>query len=1568
MQRVVAVALLLLILTTPALSYAAPEYPKVKPLSEYGKPRDFKIFSKIFTNISSEGSPKRVRVVVLTKDPNTLKSYMHITYTIGLSNSQLAFGSVDEELLYKLPQLPGVLRVMKDSMLNYDFVEKFGRLPEADLYRVVEVVGAERVEHELGINGSGVVIGIADTGIDFGNPDLSEAVARDAEGKPIQLDPDGQGIVLTNTTFIANIDSSGRILNWTEPLPENISSNVYVNSEGVFLNCSRGGEGLALRVYNPFYPWWRILTLKVYVFRDFKIGNDSRHYIRSKSGVYHFGVQINPIDGIFYPVLVVDSKTPGIYDTVYVDLSTAYAELVETLASYHLLSPGIRPQPYDLNFYDEEPHRVGDGTEILARDFTGDGVPDISAGLLGARVLDVWGVVGMGVSEQYEELPLAFWGAVNGTLLPGLDPNGNFYGVMQDFYLHGTMAAVSAAGRGVVGYRIYGNETGYRLRGAAPGAKIMAIKVLWWSDILYGWMWASGFEFDNEKNCWNYSGEHRAEIISNSWSVKSMSYLYYAAGYDVISILQDALSIPRYLHPDFPGTIFINSAGNAGYGYGTIGSPSAASFSLSVGASTSSHIYSFISKLFYERIEPRFGGNTSYADDIVDFSSRGPSVVGDVKPDLLNIGTYTFTPGPILLGFGNGSEAFGVFGGTSLSAPLTAGVAALTIQALREAGRAYSPFLVKNILMCTTKDLSNDPFAQGSGRVDALRAVHHALRRSGTFIAYTNATYKNLVEVLNRAIASYNFTRSHVNITALPKQPQPMAKWFAGRVPAGGESSAVFTIYNPSNSTLDVSLKAVYLKLVKKVSINATTKPREYDPLLGDEGGYQPNYFNLTELFGPLPQEDGLLVVKVYYPFTSFYNSTKSPLYGDAISIASLYFYDWDDVNRDGVVWYNETKLVNRAGSYGTIQEVRISDPGRRITHTPLIGVYPVPIYVSIWRGVTRENASAINYTLTIYYYKKAEWNWIKLDRHHLTLKPNSTTEFKATVEVPLDAKPGTYQAYIVVNGSNGQTCNIPFSVVVPVNVEIEDVPHTIAGVRSSNGSLYDNGVVYGAFDFFGSYASGEWRSYVINITNPHVNTMSIRLRWSSPHTSIDIFVIDPSGRLIASSVPAGAFFELFGWPSNDWLGWGVFYPSQNAGPNMTILQAPVNQTGLYTIILHNTLFGGEGDAELLYGELQLSTLLPDTSWPRIDVVEPKLYVSGRLLIPFSYSDDNILSVECSLDGGEYIDILGKRWLAIDTQHLTDGLHTITFRARDTVGHTTTQTISFYTDNTHPSITIFTPTPHTYLSSNTTIKFKVHDANLKKALLSLRDVVVDVSELDSYVWNTRRVEDGVCTIILQAYDKAENYEVAKVPVIIDNTPPTIKLLNPKDKATLHGLVEVVFDVEDENLDKVILEVDGKPQQITPPYHYLWNTTALNDGWHTIKVIAVDKASNTNTATATILTNNIQLSLLEMINRIKLKIIGVKSAPIMSGEAKHLINKAEETLQRAMVSVYEWRYEEARALIAESTSQLTQAITIEAHYTQTILQQTYIISTITIISLATVIAVMVWRRRRAKHPS
>ena len=155
--------------------------------------------------------------------------------------------------------------------------------------------------------------------------------------------------------------------------------------------------------------------------------------------------------------------------------------------------------------------------------------------------------------------------------------------------------------------------------------------------------------------------------------------------------------------------------------------------------------------------EPRFGNTTDHSDHVIDFSSRGPGVVGDPKPDLMSIGAYGFVPA-LVTKFSADSEnqAFRLFGGTSMSAPIVAGSAALVAQSLNEKEIEYDPFKIRNILMSTADDVKNDPMTQGTGMVNALNAVKVVHGHGGKFVVHNDATFSNIKEVIDTSLNSFD--------------------------------------------------------------------------------------------------------------------------------------------------------------------------------------------------------------------------------------------------------------------------------------------------------------------------------------------------------------------------------------------------------------------------------------------------------------------------------------------------------------------------------------------------------------------------------------------------------------------------------------------------------------------------------------------------------------------------------------------------------------------------------------------------------------------------------------------
>jgi hypothetical protein len=250
-----------------------------------------------------------------------------------------------------------------------------------------------------------------------------------------------------------------------------------------------------------------------------------------------------------------------------------------------------------------------------------------------------------------------------------------------------------------------------RVRGMAPGASLVGLKIF--SNL--GYTSTSGF-------------------------VQAIEYAVIQDGVDVINesfggnpfpdFAQDPISMANQAAVNAGVTVTVSS-GDAGSA-GTLGSPSTDPSFIEAGASTQFRLYAQTGYGFMALAT----GNGYLSDNISSLSSGGfaqknPRTVDVVAPGDLGWALCS-TNETLFTGCGawnNTASPVQAFGGTSEAAPLTAGVAALVIQAYRSThnGVDPTPALVKQIIMSTADDLGAPSDEEGAGRIDGLSAVQMAL-------------------------------------------------------------------------------------------------------------------------------------------------------------------------------------------------------------------------------------------------------------------------------------------------------------------------------------------------------------------------------------------------------------------------------------------------------------------------------------------------------------------------------------------------------------------------------------------------------------------------------------------------------------------------------------------------------------------------------------------------------------------------------------------------------------------------------------------------------------------------
>ncbi|MGQ4892251.1 MAG: S8 family serine peptidase [Candidatus Njordarchaeia archaeon] len=931
-----------------------------------------------------------VLVVLNLKDGsiNALKSLGETKWIAAIGGGKvLASCYIKEEDLPKLYQVPGVVKgspnfylfnknmeKINDYKYKMDFITVNRIYDDALLdRRAAEILNAVP-SWEAGYNGSGITIAVVDTGVDFAAKPLENKFVIQGNNV-LGFVPDGDSVALT--PYILH------------PYTENGKSYLPTKNR-------------TFEFYDPFFNEYYTITLE----RDYNVTG-----ITSKSNNYHLGFIIEWIPGGGYiygfvtPVLVTDSNTAGVYDTVWVDI---------TFSLYNYAT--IFGLPIDekwKNYTFEGPYTIDANNKTKAlvaidvynttiypngtvkTELGKDGYYDYSLGVIGVPFIDTTG----GVSRF-----LASVGLGEKFYYNGLDPNGYWVGFMYDFYGHGTSVATTAAGAETVYKVFYENDTTIRnltVVGLAPEAKIFPIRALSWGHIIEGWLYATGFDLDVSSSLgtqiWTYIGNHKAQIISNSWGESRIWAEYGNKMYstDIVSLMETILSLKgSYLTPKTYGdttteiiynitniasytpSLFIHAAGNGGPGYGTANVNPYSPLAIQVGASTSNHW------------RPVYTNETEgTSDHVIWWSGKGPIVSGFGSPDVLAIGAYAFEAEPPAIA-GGGSIAVSLFGGTSQATPIVAGAAAIVLQAFNSTNGSWSPLIIKSLLMAGCDNVGYDVFSMGAGRVNVNKSVSLALNKTVGDLVYIYDGF--VADFLNNVLGlSAPFSYIDVGYPYID----------AGFVFPGETKNLTLKPYQFLGDNDSISSVSGYrLELVDASKLFIDLDPAKSN--FTSQSGYY-YMFDLGSLGVDLSKYD-------FARFTTF--MTKGEYDASGISYMGLWGYNGGTVDDQSDVY-----LINRFTGYGNIFTVDLST--LNLPSNVLLGFYStglnpvkVKVFIQLYKKTALQNLSF----------------GFSGDHNNIDI----------TLTISSNAKPGTYWGYINITTSDNGNQLIPLVYHVVMSVE----------------------------------------------------------------------------------------------------------------------------------------------------------------------------------------------------------------------------------------------------------------------------------------------------------------------------------------------------------------------------------------------------------------------------------------------------------------------------------------------------------------------------------------------------
>lgn len=881
-----------------------------------------------------------------------------------------------------------------------------------DIHRVAEA-------HAAGYTGEGVVAAVIDSGVDFGATDLQGTQAR-VEGGPYDGWPFAydtlSGVYYALDSATIGPDNYWEWVNGTlyaHTLPiEDVTCDAGQCSADLMIDAGTlSGEPLFL----PF-TWPDTSQSGIYYYTVHPdLSHLSAAYLRTLGYASEYSAPA--------AVIVADEVTAGVYDTVYVDAD------------------------FDQDLGDEKPMSKGDelsGTDLYNADGSdgGDGLWDLSVSMLSWIADGENPPPGVGVLYPNVIVPKA----------------GRLIAFVGDSDAHGTAVASMIAGQSVItdpyllrqinprlaGGAEMGGVGGPVTAGMAPDARIAAFMNGFnlpfdsWTLAVLG--------FDGAPQ----TGDE-AHVINNSWGDSSVV----EDGWDSTS------RFAQYLNQVYaPHATFLVSTGNGGPGYGTTTSPGGGTL-LKVGASTS-----YGSSTYFELVAP---DQFTYGA-IQPWSNRGPSGLGDVDPDLVCVGAWGFGSTPLNRAM-NGQGAYDLFGGTSMSSPVCAGIAAMVYESFQDAhGRWPTWQEATDILNNGAHDLGYNALAQGAGNADALRS---------TAIAAGAAAY---VTPSQWQVGDY--------------RGENLTPGFPAIIHPGQSASIPLTLHNPTDAAVTSELEDVTLQRVHEISFTVTLGA-------GNQDGIVPDY--LRDISDVIDDYDPDLVsAHVMFPFSVF--DRDENYYADT-TVTTL-FYDWKDLNGDGNLWEDlngngrvESDEIDKDGPDGfefnrytyayATANYQLADLGRDALSRRHDGVF-----FGLQRFSYTED---IDVTVQLILYKKADWDWLSLSAASVNVPAAGMATVTATMAVPDDARLGLYEGAIEYDGQ-----------VIPVITHVAADSATFEfGATSLDESLgdtpYDNGHLLGSTDWGWRPETGDWKQFYYDApdgaTEPGTG-MVVTTEWAFPEAS----------------------------------------------------------------------------------------------------------------------------------------------------------------------------------------------------------------------------------------------------------------------------------------------------------------------------------------------------------------------------------------------------------------------------------------------------------------------------------
>jgi hypothetical protein len=1030
---------------------------------------------------------------------DAIREVVHVDWFVNLVAMQtIAISASSPDQIAKLAEIEGVGIIDADIMrspIKNDLVKEIdiasttpGEAVDMDIIK--EVVGATSASSTFTVNGDGVLVGLVDTGTDFGNPALQDAFSE------WTYDPTGEGLTFlkhANSTVVnatawtmdggllTYTNASGTFLNVTgwDPLLNNEGGGRYLFGDGdpthayrdrvgfIWLYTVSWGVAIEQSFLDDMWMDWELpAPADVY-------GNYSVNWIYQQ---HH-----SPYAKLFAPALSYNATADKLYKLV-VDWEGADAwNMLWTGGIYYetlnLTAPAVKADilgRMDFNYTDDEVFSLAN--PIVSVDYTDDGVDDFSLGALS------WCYDGL---EWFDDDPM----------FNGFRDDGDAFCLFTDDGMHGTATASHIAGNGFTFYNS-DNETYFDMEGIAPGAKVMSVRALSGQADYGAYLWVCGFDLNETSGEFYWTGAHTADVVSNSWGWVTEP----SSQFDYLSFTWEILAAPDILDASYDGVLHVFSAGNEGSGFMTIGPPGAATGILTVGASTTSHWLDYL-----------YGPDQMDYEAIASFSSKGPSFSGYVKPDVVVPGLAGYAASPWFFSYYAAdwvyvsSDNYTLFSGTSQSAPVAAGVAALLIEKLNDNAVSWTPSMVKNIIQSTATDLGYDPATQGFGRIDAYDAIDFAV--NGGLVTANQDSYNYFVQLIGDAWAYWGMLPSSItgvyvneSTTAFPTDMWDGSVFF-GEVYPGDTSTVHLDLYDTIGDFYGTALASGPIA-------ETSTYFREVETFMFFDSTFSYNDTDLTpqQMYGFYNLSEA--IGAAYDTAEETYSYMTVAVSFDAAEVAGdepwMFLYDWTDVNDDGMpnLWNatagtgNELTRITSSGDESNTNMLPFATADTDFDAV-LEGDITLVIHDPSYDADMTYNATAYahDFNVTVIFWEEVS----AASYIGFTDTGTGSNTFNVTFTAPTDY--GIFQGYLDFDG-----LKVPWSAMVKANISAADGAVNLIVDASDGEELnpYDD-ASYGCME--ADPDDWDFRTYAIHVPYAAADYLGVRVIWDSITAGNNMYV-----------------------------------------------------------------------------------------------------------------------------------------------------------------------------------------------------------------------------------------------------------------------------------------------------------------------------------------------------------------------------------------------------------------------------------------------------------------------------